>query len=76
MGNHEDRIWTKSDKYALVLHPNSMRLLTSMAVKKVTLSSKAIARMSSVKASYLTTKLPPSNHRSGTGMLKKMNIGS
>jgi hypothetical protein len=53
-----------------------MRLLTSMAVKKVTLSSKVIARMSSVKASYLTTKLPPSNHQSGTRMLKKMNIGS
>jgi hypothetical protein len=53
-----------------------MRLLTSMAVKKVTLSSKVIARMSSVKASYLTTKLPPSNHQSGTWMLKKMNIGS
>ncbi len=34
LGNHEDRIWTKSDKYAPVLRPGSMRLLTSMAVKK------------------------------------------
>ena len=33
LGNHEDRIWTKSDKYALVLCPDTLRLLVSMAVK-------------------------------------------
>jgi hypothetical protein len=34
LDNHEDRIWAKSDKYAPVLRPNLMHLLTSMAVKK------------------------------------------
>ncbi len=34
LNNHEDRIWTKSDKYAPVLRPNLMRLLTSIAIKK------------------------------------------
>ena len=34
LGNHEDRLWTKSDKYAPVLRPDSLRLLTSMAVER------------------------------------------
>jgi hypothetical protein len=34
LGNHEDRIWTKSDKYAPVLHSNTLRLLTSIAVER------------------------------------------
>jgi hypothetical protein len=32
LGNHEDRIWTKSDKYAPVLRPDTLCLLISMAV--------------------------------------------
>ena len=32
-GNHEVRIWTKLEKYAPVLRPDTMRLLVSMAVK-------------------------------------------
>jgi hypothetical protein len=34
LGNHEDRIWTKSEKYAPVLRPDTMRLLLSMAAKQ------------------------------------------
>ncbi len=34
LGNHEDCVWTKPEKYALVLRPDSMRLLVSLAVKK------------------------------------------
>ena len=34
LGNHEDRIWTKSDKYAPVLGPDTLWLLISMAVQK------------------------------------------
>jgi hypothetical protein len=75
LGNHEDRIWTKSDKYAPVLRSYLMHLFTSRS-KNVALSSKVIARMPFVKASYLTTKLPSSNHQSGTRMLKRTNIGS
>jgi hypothetical protein len=33
-GNHKERIWLKSDKYAPVLRPNTMRLIVSMAVEQ------------------------------------------
>jgi hypothetical protein len=32
LGNHEDHVWSKSDKYAPVLRQDSLRFLTSMAV--------------------------------------------
>jgi hypothetical protein len=34
LGNHEDRIWAKSDKYAPVLRPDTMRLMVSLAVEQ------------------------------------------
>jgi hypothetical protein len=34
LGNHEDRVWTKSEKYAPVLRPDSMRLMVSLAVER------------------------------------------
>ncbi len=34
LGNHEDRVWTKSKNYAPVLCPNTMRLMVSMAVER------------------------------------------
>ena len=34
LGNHEDQVWTKSEKYAPVLRSDSMRLLVSLAVEK------------------------------------------
>ncbi len=33
LGNHEDRVWSKPEKYAPVLWPNTLRLLVSMAIK-------------------------------------------
>ncbi len=33
LGNHKDRIWLKPEKYALVLWPDMLRLLVSMAVE-------------------------------------------
>ena len=33
LGNHEDRVWTKTEKYAPVLHPDSMRLMVSIATE-------------------------------------------
>jgi hypothetical protein len=33
LGNHEDRLWSKSDKFAPVLRSDSLRFLVSMAVK-------------------------------------------
>jgi hypothetical protein len=34
LGFHEDRLWFKSDKYAPVLHPNTLRLIVSMAIEQ------------------------------------------
>ena len=34
LGNHEERIWTKSEKYAPVLCPDTLRLIVSMAVQQ------------------------------------------
>jgi hypothetical protein len=34
LGNHEDGVWTKSEKYAPVLCPDSMRLMVSLAVEQ------------------------------------------
>ena len=34
LGNHEEHIWTKSEKYALVLCPDTLRLIVSMAVQQ------------------------------------------
>ncbi len=33
LGNHEDGVWTKPEKYAPVLRPNSLRLMVSMATE-------------------------------------------
>ncbi len=33
LGNHEDRVWSKSDKFAPVLQGDSLRFLVSMAVQ-------------------------------------------
>ena len=34
LGNHEDRLWSKSDRFAPVLRQDSLRFLTSLAVQK------------------------------------------
>jgi hypothetical protein len=34
LGNHEDCLWSKSDKYAPVLHPNTLCLIVSMAIEQ------------------------------------------
>jgi hypothetical protein len=34
LGNHEDRVWTKPEKYAPVLRPDSMCLMVSMATER------------------------------------------
>ncbi len=32
LGNHKDQVWTKSEKYAPVLHPDTLQLIVSMVV--------------------------------------------
>jgi hypothetical protein len=33
LGSHRDRVWTKSEKYAPILRPDTMRLMVSLAVE-------------------------------------------
>jgi hypothetical protein len=34
LGNHEDHVWSKPEKYAPVLRPDSMQLMVSLAVEQ------------------------------------------
>jgi hypothetical protein len=34
LGNHEDRVWSKPEKYAPILRPDTLRLLVSMAIER------------------------------------------
>ena len=34
LGSHEDRVWSKSNEFTLVLHGDSLRFLVSLAVEK------------------------------------------
>ena len=34
LGNHKDCIWTKSEKYAPVLRPDTLRIIVSMAIQQ------------------------------------------
>jgi hypothetical protein len=54
LGNHEDRVWKKSDKFALVLRQDSLRFLTSMAV-----ASRCPLRQGECKNAFCQGILPP-----------------
>jgi hypothetical protein len=75
LGNHEDCIWTKSEKYAPVLQPDLMRLITSMAIEKYRTLKKGNCKTRSAKASCPMTRSQSLNPQLATLMLKRMNIG-
>ena len=53
LDNHKDCIWTKSEKYAPVLRPDTLRLIVSMAIQqRRTLKNKSTAKTPSVKVSF------------------------
>ena len=54
LGNHEDRVWSKSDKYAPVLCQDSLRFLTSMAV-----NARRPLRQGDCKNAFCQGILPP-----------------
>jgi hypothetical protein len=54
LGNHEDRVWSKSDKYAPVLCPDTMRLLLSMAVEQ-----RRVLKQGNCKNAFCQGILPP-----------------
>ena len=53
LGNLENRLWAKSEKYAPVLQYSSLRLLTSMATKNC-----CILRQGDCKNAVCNAKLP------------------
>jgi hypothetical protein len=54
LGNHEDRIWSKSDRFAPVLRQDSLRFLTSLAVEK-----RRALRQGDCKNAFCQGILPP-----------------
>ena len=56
LGNHEDRVYSKSKRYAPVLKYDSLRLLTAKAVSQRRVLQQATARMRSAMLHYPKTK--------------------
>lgn len=54
LGNHEETIWSKSDKFAPVLRGNSLRFLVSLAVEK-----RRTLRQGNCKNAFCQSELPP-----------------
>ena len=54
LGNHEDRVWSKSDRFALVLCGNSLRFFVSLAVEK-----RRPLRQGNCKNAFCHGVLPP-----------------
>ena len=54
LGNHEDRVWGKSDRFAPVIRTDSLRFLTSMAVDNC-----RTLRQCDVKNAFCNSDLPP-----------------
>jgi hypothetical protein len=76
LGNHEDRVWTKTEKYAPVLHPDSMRLMVSKAT-----GCRCILKQGDCKNAFFQFILPEDKitivkpHLLETQMLRRMNTG-
>ena len=54
LGNHEDRVWSKSEKYAPVLRFDSLRFLVSMAVE-----NRRMLKQGDYKNAFCNGDLPP-----------------
>jgi hypothetical protein len=74
--NHEDRIWSKLDRFALVLHGDLSITLSVLRWKNGTRFVRAIARMPFIRASCLQTKLGLCVPQPGNWKLNPTNIGS
>ena len=75
LGNHEDCIWTKSEKYAPVLCRDTLRLLVSMAIQK-----RPTLKQGDCKNSFFQGVLPPDEITivkppSEIPTLRKINFG-
>ena len=54
LGNHEDRVWSKSERFAPVLRGDSLRFLVSLAVEK-----RRVLRQGDCKNAFCQGILPP-----------------
>jgi hypothetical protein len=54
LGNHKERIWTKSEKYAPVLCPDTLCLIVSMAVQQ-----RHTLKQGDCKNAFCQSVLPP-----------------
>ena len=54
LGNHEDRIWSKSERFAPVLRSDSLRFLVSLAVEQ-----RRILKQGDCKNAFCQSELPP-----------------
>ena len=53
LGNHEDRDWSKSDRFAPVLRSDSLRLLVSLAVEQ-----RRVLKQGDCKNAFCQSELP------------------
>ena len=54
LGNHEDRIWSKSERFAPVIRADSLRFITSMAV-----NARRTLKQGDVANAFCNSDLPP-----------------
>jgi hypothetical protein len=58
LGNYEDQSWSKSDKYAPVFCPDTLRLIISMAIKQ-----RKVLQQGDCKNAFCQGILPPDKIR-------------
>mmetsp|Transcript_44336 Transcript_44336/g.94374 ORF Transcript_44336/g.94374 Transcript_44336/m.94374 type:complete len:151 (-) Transcript_44336:89-541(-) len=54
LGNHEDRVWSKSERFAPVLRQDSLRFLASLVIE-----NRRTLRQGDVKNAFCNGDLPP-----------------
>jgi hypothetical protein len=75
LGNSKDRIWSKPDKYTPILHPDTIRLIVSMAIER-----QCTLQQGDCKNAFCQRILPLNEITIVTPplviqMLRRMNIG-
>ena len=75
LGNHEDCLWTKSDKYAPVFAPTPSASSSAWLLNRDGFSNRAIALTQSIKVFNHLTKSPLSNFPLKILMLRKTSTG-
>jgi len=75
LGNFEERMYSKSDRYSPILKYSSLRLLTAKQSETNASSNRQTAKMHFAMLTFLKTRKWPSAHRLGILATTKMNFG-